>query len=241
MVVGACSPTGIATGGPTASIAQGGTAPSSTAGPSPTAGATVSPSPSATPAPTPPSGARLLPTTFSVDIQPGRYFSAPPFELAFTFDVAEAGWQSGHLNGEFFDLQRWDGVPEGGLPSRLVGFAHPDTIQGPAGNVDVAELTPAAAVALLTSRDDLETANDETLQLLGRDAARVDVHVRVDNTSIFGGEDGTFRQGIDLDSRFVAVPIEGGLLLLVVEAKPDDLEAAWASALPIFESVDLQP
>jgi hypothetical protein len=234
-----CSPSAGATGTPSGSAVPEATPPAGTRGTS-SAGASTAPSPSMTPAPTPPLGARLLPTTFSVDIEPGRYFSMPPFEVAFTFEVPESGWQSGHLNGEFFDLQRWDGVPEGGLPSHLVGFAHPDTLQGPAGNMSVGDLTPAAAAALLTSRGDLETANEEPLELVGRDAVRIDVHVRIDNTPIFGGEDGTFRQGVDLDSRFVMVQVGGGLLLLVVQARPADLEAAWRRAFPILESIELE-
>ena len=229
----ACSPGGAPTvGSPTM-----GAEPVATG--TPTAAVTREPSTASTPPPPAPSGALLVPTEFSIELEPGRYFSIPPFELAFTFEVAEEGWQSGHLNGEFFDLQRYDGVPEDGVPSALVGFAHPDTVQGPDGNVDVAALTPRAAVALLTARIDLETANVEALELLGREAVRVDVHAAIENTPVFGGEDGTFRQGVDHDSRLVFVPIEGGLLLLIVGAPAENLETVWARALPILESIQL--
>jgi hypothetical protein len=229
----ACSPGGAPTAGPPttgATRAVTGT---------PTAPVTSEPSLASTAPPPAPSGALLVPSEFSIELEPGRYFSIPPFELAFTFEVAEEGWQSGHLNGEFFDLQRYDGVPADGVPSALVGFAHPDTVQGPEGNVDVAGLTPRAAVELLTGRIDLDTANVGALELVGREAVRVDVHAAIENTPVFGGQDGTFRQGVDHDSRLVFVPIEGGLLLLIVGAPAEDLETVWARALPILESIQL--
>lgn len=73
----------------------------------------------------------------------------------------------------------------------------------------------------------------------GRPSVRVDVHVPVDNTPIFGGAGGTFRQSAGLDSRLVVVPIDDGLPLVLVQAKPDDLEAAWAQSLEILETVQL--
>jgi hypothetical protein len=61
----------------------------------------------------------------------------------------------------------------------------------------------------------------------------------VSNTPVFAGADGTFRQTADLDSRLLAVAIEDGLLLVLVQATPDDLEAAWAQSLEILETVQL--
>ena len=179
-----------------------------------------------------------LPTDFAVGLAPGTYFSTPPFDLPFTFEISEPGWRAGHLNGEFFDIQRFDGVPTTGLPSRILGFAHPWTIEG-GTPLHAADLTPEQAVAALVARDDLVTDDVANLELFGRSSVRVDVHVPVDSTSLFGGADGTFRQSADLDARLVVVPLDGGLLLVLVEASPADLDAAWEQALEILETVEL--
>ena len=211
---------------------------------SPAGVATVAPSivPAATVAPSPtaplPSGVLRLPSEFAIELEPGRYSSSPPFERFFTFEVDAPGWRVGHLNPEFFDIQRFDAVPTTGLPSRILAFAHPDTIQGPT-SIPTTDLTPDAAVAALTGRADLVTRNVMELKLFGRPSARVDVHAPVDNTPVFGGAAGTFRQSADLDTRLVAVPIDDGLLLMLVQATSDDLEAAWAQALGILETVQL--
>ncbi len=198
--------------------------------------ATAAPSPSP-PAPLP-SGVLPLPSSFAIELAPGRYSSSPPFERSFTFEVDDPGWRAGHLNAEFFDIQRFDGVPMTGLPSRILPFAHPGTIQG-ATSIPATDLTPEAAVAALTARDDLVTRNVTELELLGRPSVRVDVHAPVDNTPVFGGADGTFRQSADLDARLVAVPIDDGLLLVLVQASADDLEGAWEQALGILGTVRL--
>jgi hypothetical protein len=230
-----------------------GSAACATGGPTPVPSAAVPTGPIATgaaasdaPAPPPhptvgpaPSGILSLPTGFAIELEPGTYWSAPPFELGFAFEVPEPGWIAGHLNGEFFDIQRFAGEPaEGVLPERVVAFALPRWIQG-STSVDVAELTPAEAVELLVARSDIETANVTNLQVLGRDAVRVDLRAPTPMVPVFGGDDGTYRQDTALDSRLVAVPLDGQLLLLISSAAMDDLEAAWDTALPIFESIDL--
>jgi hypothetical protein len=230
---------------PVASTALPATAAGQTAPPGPIsspAGARTVPPSTVAPSPTPlaplPSGVLRLPSDFAIELEPGRYSSSPPFERFFTFEVDDPGWRAGHLNAEFFDIQRFDGVPTTGLPSRILAFAHPDTIHGPT-SVPATELTPEAAVAALTARDDLVTKNVAELELFGRPSVRVDVHAPVDNTPVFGGADGTFRQSADLDARLVAVPIDGGLLLVLVQATPQDLEPAWDQALSILETVQL--
>ena len=212
----------------------------STPTPASSPGATSGVAPSPTPLAPLPSGVLPLPTDFAIELASGTYFSAPPFDLPFTFEVPEPGWRSGHLNGEFFDIQRFDGVPTTGLPSRILGFAHPWTIEG-ATPMYAADLTPESAVAALVARDDLVTDDVANLELFGRPSVRVDIHAPEDNTAIFGGADGTFRQGADLDARLVAVPIDAGLLLVLVQATPDDLDAAWDQALEILGTVKLPP
>jgi hypothetical protein len=205
-------------------------------------GAAASDAPTPPPHPTvgpAPSGSLSLPTGFAIELEPGTYWSAPPFELGFAFTVPDEGWIAGHLNGEFFDIQRFEGEPaEGVLPERIVAFALPRWIQG-STSIDVAELTPAEAVELLVARSDIETANVTELRIIGRDAVRVDLHAPTPMIPVFGGDDGTFRQDTALDARLVALPLDGQLLVLISSAGSDDLEAAWGVALPIFESINL--
>ncbi len=231
--VAACAPAGLTpapSAAVTASPAVGTAAPVATAAPTPTSRATPAPAPS---------GVLLLPTRFAQELEPGTYWSAPPFNIGFAFEVAEAGWVAGHLNPEFVDIQRHPGVPtEGVLPERMVGFAHPLQVYG-STMIEVADLSPAAAVQLWVDRTDIETANVEALELLGRDAVRVDLHAPVSMLPLFGGDDGIFRLDSAMDVRAVVVAIDGGLLLATVHAPTAELEAAWQEALPILESIDL--
>jgi hypothetical protein len=236
-LAGACS-----TGSPEVTspgaTTPGGTAATETATVRPTATPrpTRSPRPTAEPAP---SGLLLLPTAFAEALPPGTYWSAPPFNLGFAFTVAEEGWVAGHLNAEFVDLQQFDGVPaEGVEPDRIIGFGHPLVIHG-ADVVPAAELTPAEAVQLWVDRSDIEATNVSSVELLGGDAVRVDVHAPISMLPLFGGDDGTFRLDGDDDVRLVVRAIPGGLFMASVHAVPDDLDAAWAAALPVLESIDL--
>jgi len=219
-------------------------------GPGPSTGATMMATPGATSldrsgsAPSPPaaspvaSGLLTIPSTFGIELQPGRYSSSPPFDRAFTFEVAEAGWETGHLNGEFFDIIRFDGLPRGGLPARSLAWATPTTIHGPT-DAPAAGLSPAAAIAALAGRAGVVPANQVDQQLFGLAGARVDLHAEANNTPLFSGPGGTFGLGIDRDVRLAAVAVDDALLLVLVLATPDDLDAAWAQALAILETVEL--
>jgi hypothetical protein len=230
--------------------AAGGCAPSATppatptAGPVPPSASPLAPSdgPTLTAEPTiapAPSGTLPLPTGFAAALEPGTYWSAPPFDLGFAFTVLEEGWVAGHLNPEFVDIQQFEGTPaEGVMPERIISFAHPLEIHGTT-IVDASGLTPAEAIDAWVERSDIETANVEELELLGGDAVRVDVHAPVPMLALFGGDDGTFRLDGAYDVRTVAVAVDGGLFIASVHAPAADLEAAWAQALPILESIDL--
>ena len=50
------------------------------------------PSPVPTAARTPAPTVLAFPTVSTEDLVPGRYDSAPPFDLAFTFEIPERGW-----------------------------------------------------------------------------------------------------------------------------------------------------
>lgn len=182
-----------------------------------------------------------MPATFGVELEPGTYFSSPPFELAFTFDVAEPGWIAGHLNDEFFDLQRYAGEPGVGvLPTRMVGFGHPESFNRDDGEVPVSELSPHGAVDLLANRGLLEASNVADLEIFGLPGVRIDLHSDFDNNPIFGGDDGNFGLFPELDLRLVVVDIgDGDLLALVLLAPPDELEDAWTESRAILESVEL--
>ena len=211
--------------------ATGSNTPSSPAGPTTSPGS----------GPTLPPGSLALPTEFAIELEPGTYFSSPPFEVPFTFEVPEPGWVAGHLNPEFIDIQRHDGTPAPGvLPERIIGFAHPLQIHGTA-TVDAAELTPAEVADLWVERTDIQTANLEELDLLGGEAMRVDVHALAAMLPLFGGPGGTFRLDEAFDVRIVVIAIEDGLFLATVHAAAADLEAAWEQALPTLESIDLDP
>ena len=208
---------------------------------SPAPPATASPAASLAPAPSLPPGSLLLPTEFAIELEPGTYFSSPPFEVPFTFEVAEAGWVAGHLNPEFIDIQQFEGTPAAGvLPERIIGFAHPLQIHGTA-ILDASELTAAEVVDLWVGRTDIETANRAELELLGGDAVRVDVHATAPMLPLFGGDDGTFRLDTSFDIRIVVIAVADGLFLATVHATAADLEAAWEQALPTLESVDVLP
>ena len=211
--------------------ATGSNTPSSPAGPTTSPGS----------GPTLPPGFLPLPTEFAIELEPGTYFSSPPFEIPFTFEVAEPGWVAGHLNPEFIDIQRHEGTPAAGvLPERIIGFAHPLQIHGTAV-VDAADLTPADVADLWVERTDIETANRVELELLGGDAVRVDVHAPVPMLPLFGGDEGTFRLDDAFDVRIVVIAIDDGLFLATVHAPAAELETAWEQALPTLESIDLTP
>ena len=237
VLAGACSPVATPAPSPGGSspIPPGATS-KPTGGPTPTPTSTLE----STPVPAP-SGVLLLPTTFAVALDPGTYWSSPPFNLGFAFEIPAAGWVSGHLNPEFTDIQMYEGAPAAGvMPERIIGFGHPLQIHGRV-IVDAAELTAAEAVDLWVERTDLETANRAELELLGGDAVRVDVSATTPMLPLFGGDDGTFRLDAAFDVRVVAIAIDGGLFLATVHAPAADLEAAWQQALPTLESIDLDP
>jgi len=198
--------------------------------------ATPAASPSAAPRP---SGTLAWPSAFGVDLAPGTYFSAPPFEVPFTLAVGETGWQTGHLHAEFFDLIRFDGLPETDLPAVLFGFAVPTMVRGAGGNEPAAGMTPDAAIDGLATRADVAATNRTTVDLFGRVGARVDLHADVDNTQLFGGGARNFGLGPERNLRIAAVAFDDGLLLVLVMAPPGEVEEAWNRVQPILASIVL--
>lgn len=213
-----------------------------TGSPGPTAGGTapVPTAPSTSPSSAPrPSGTRPWPSEFGIDLVPGTYFSSPPFDVPFTLVVGETGWQTGHLHAEFFDLIRFDGLPETDLPAVLFGFAQPTMVRGAGGNEPAAGMTPDAAIDGLATRADIGATNRAAVDLFGRPGARVDLRADVDNTQLFGGPAGNFGLGPDRNLRIAAVAFDGGLLLVLVMAPPGEVEEAWDRVAPILASIVL--
>ncbi len=106
-----------------------------------------------------PAGTLAWPTGFAVEMANATYFTSPPFVVPLTITIAEPGWHAGHLNPVFIDLQRYDGVEVGGLPTRMLAFGWPENVRGADGAVPVAGLTPEAAVDLMIERGSVKPAS----------------------------------------------------------------------------------
>lgn len=205
--------------------------------PSATTGAAGSPTPSpAVPLPSAPPGTTSWPKAFDIELA-GTYWSSPPFSIPFAITVEEPGWFSGHLHAEFLDLQRFDGITPHQFPNRLLGFADPDRFRGADGPVAVAGLTPGAALDLLAARASLRTTDRAAVELFGLAGERLDLHSATNNNPLFGGTEGDFGLGPELDVRLVALPRDGRLFVVVVSAPPGEIDAAWEQAMPILETI----
>ena len=216
---------GIATAGPAAS-------------PAATAASTSPPSPAATAVPRP-AGALGWPTGFAVEMADGTYVTAPPFVIPMTVTISEPGWHAGHLNPVFIDLQRYDGVEVGGLPTLLLGFGWPENVRGADGAVRVAGLTPEIAIDRIIERSSIEARERTEVELFGLRGERIDLHSDLTNNPIFGTADGDFGIQPELDARLSVLPRDDGLLMVAVLAPAPDLEAAWQRALLILETVEI--
>lgn len=188
------------------------------------------------PAPSP--DARSFPTVTGEVLAAGRYMSSPPFDIRFTFEVPPTDWESMHLHGELFDIGRFETDARAVLPDRWIAWGHPTVFYG-ADEVPVGDLTPDEALGLLTARDDLTASDPERFTFAGIDGARVDLHAMAPNTRLFGGEEGDFGLEPTLDARFGVVVLNADLVVVMVLARADELEAAWEEAQPILNSVRL--
>ena len=204
------------------------------------AAAVLACAPVATPAPrliAEPSASPLAFPRTTAEVVAGRYASDPPFDVPFTFDVPAGGWESMHLNGEFFDIGRFATAERQTAPIRWIAFGHPahPRRRGRAG----CRTHPEAAATLLSSREDLTAGEAVSFSLAGRDGVRLDLHAPEANTPIFGGPDGAFNLEPSIDIRLGIVPLDDDLLLVFVGAPPGELDAAWDEARPILETVEL--
>jgi hypothetical protein len=206
----------------------------------PTPSETPATRPTTTPPPTATSSELSFPATSEIPLMPGRYRSSPPFDIAFTFGIPDAGWESAHLLGEFFDILKFEDqtAAAAGQPSRWIAFAHPTNIRRTQAT-PAEDLSPDEAAALFADRPDLQAGATTAFQLDGLAGVRLDLHARSSSTPVFGGPAGNFAIGPENALRLGIVPLADDLLLALVLATPDELEAAWLEARPILESVDL--
>jgi hypothetical protein len=187
-----------------------------------------------------PSGTLPWPSTFAAPLDPARYSLSPPFEMPISLAIPEAGWYAGHLHSDFIDLQRFDGVDVGTFPTKMLGFGLPGSIRGVDGAVAATGLTPSAAIDLLRGRSSIKATNAAAVALIGLAGERVDLHSELGSNPIFATSDGAFGLGPELDLRLAVLPLDGGLLLVVVLAPTADLDAAWQQVLPTLDSATLE-
>jgi hypothetical protein len=217
------------TGSATAAPATG--APSLATSPTPVASAPATLAPR-------PAGALAWPTTFDVEFEPGTYFSSPPFAIPFTIVVDAPGWYSGHLNEQFFDLLRFDGVAHTGLPTRMVAFGVPGHFRGSAGDVPIDGLTAETAADLIEDASYRTTSGRQAIEVVGLDGVVLDIHSELDNTPIFGGATGNFGLSPERDARMAILQRDDGFLIVAVLAEADDLDAAWEQAQGLLETIE---
>jgi hypothetical protein len=199
--------------------------------PTPTVIATVQGTPTATSIAT----ALRFPTAAQVQLEPGRYSSQPPFDIAFTFEIPTDGWESGHLHGEFFDVLKLDSP---GAPSRWIAFAHPNVIHGRT-EAPGAGLTPQAAFDTLATLEGLDVGPTVPFEIAGVAGVAADLRATGPPVALFGGENGDFELNSELDLRLGIVPVDDALMLVLVMAPPGELDAALTEAGPILDSVEL--
>lgn len=204
--------------------------------------------PSATPTPTPTTVASAtpaasasavldFPTQSEVALAPGRYSSAPPFDIPFTFELAAEGWESAHLVGEFFDFVQFPSEPTE-QPSRWIAFGHPTVIHHKTPT-PATDLSAAQAAALFANRPDVEAGPVTQTTFAARPAVRLDLVADSGNAQLFGGPEGNFGLTRQHDARVTIVELDGDLLIVLVLAPPAELEAAWNEAVPILDSISL--
>lgn len=198
---------------------------------------TVPPTPTPTPSPVPTvtlSSALRFPSASQIDLEPGRYRSAPPFDVSFTFDIPQAGWETGHLAPDFFDVLQ---LSAPGTPTDWVAFALPQTIIGADGPVDVTGLDPTAAAQLIAARADIAATGPTRFDFAGLPATRLDLSADQAGVKLFGGAAGDFILDPTEDVRLILAPLDDELMLVLVMAPKGGLETTWLKALPILGSV----
>ena len=195
-------------------------------------------SPSEVPA-SPADGSRSFPTATGIVLGAGRYRSAPPFDIPFTFEVPGTGWESMHLHGEFLDIGRFFGEERQTAPDRWIAWGHPQHVRG-TSDQPAAELTPETAAALLVARPELVAGEPEPFSVAGLEGVRVDLHAPEPNTPLFGGPAGDFGLEPAVDARLGIVSVGEELLIVMVLAPATDLETAWTEAQPILDSMEFE-
>ena len=146
-----------------------------------------------------------------VALAPGRYAYDSFIGPRISFAVG-SGWIGGHVQPEFFDVQR----EAGGV---LLGFADPNFIASGDGPVEVDELAAEDAVSSIASIRPFEAGAVRPTAIDGRRAFEVHGSPRT-NVELFGGNEGSFTVEPGL-VRLLAVDVEEALMLIVVSVFED--------------------
>ena len=172
------------------------------------------------------------PSAFEGDgtqLQPGRY-AFDEFDPPLSFEIG-GGWLGGHSHGEFFDVQREEGV--------LLGFGRPRFVLGTEGEVDVGDLGPEDALRTIASIDGLDADPITPTSIDGRRA--FELRFRADqSTALFGGDDGTFsiEPGVQ---RLLAVGVDGALVLVVDDVWAEPHGRAESLVQGVIDSIRFDP
>jgi hypothetical protein len=175
-----------------------------------------------------------FPPNSGVALDIGRYSSQPPFDLAFSFEIAEEGWATAHHHADFLDVIQ--PVATGVLPTRWVAFARPQTLHG-TGEIDAAGLTPADVVAAFESRGDIDIGESTPYEIGGLAGLSVDISTDESDVKPFGGPGGDFELDPSYDGRMVVVSVADAPLLVLVLAPEGQLQDAWANSEAIVDSI----
>jgi streptogramin lyase len=162
-------------------------------------------------------------------LEPGRY-AFDEFEPPLSFEVGP-GWLGGHSHGEFFDVQREEGV--------LLGFGRPRVVFGAEGEVDVGGLGAEDALRTIATIDALDADPVSPTSIDGRRA--FELRFRTDaSTPLFGGDDGTF--AIEPGGqRLLAVEVDGTLVLVVDDVWAEPRERLDALVQGVIDSIRFDP
>jgi len=216
-----------------------------TSGPGPTsaptatnAGSTASPTASATADPTarprPSATASPLPSGVAWiedgELAAGTYWFNG-FEPWLELTVPSAGWEVGHFHPEFFDL-----FHAGDFPS--IGFGRFAAVRHRNGTT-VEATDVRAVVAALRANPELEVVDVGPAAVAGLTGLTIDIRAKSPQTPLFSTPGGDFNFDPELSSRWRILDVPGGVLEILVVARPGHLDEAIEATQPILDSLRL--
>lgn len=137
-------------------------------------------------------------------IEPGWY-THEPFTPPVAVQVGE-GWSAGHLNQEFWDVQR---------PNLLLGFARPDFLIDENGEeVSVESMDAREALELLAANAQLDPGELGESVVAGNDAVVLELLPEA-STEILGGPSGRLMLEAGKPVRVIGLDVDGAPLFVV--------------------------